>query len=135
VHKKEPRKTSGAIFLLWAVTERFDATLILLKRTFKWNSNLLYLPRLINRGKPAMVAMPNNVTAPIEACNPYDMELYRFARKLLEEQIAAEGPEFQRDLNFFQKENAAHMPMYREQITRQAVLEKIKIVARSCYID
>jgi hypothetical protein len=82
------------------LTERFDETLLLLRKAFGWRWPF-YVRRNVNRTRPPKSAIPVEILRQIEADNALDMALYEYARELFEEQIAAYGSSFERDLKTF----------------------------------
>lgn len=81
-------------FSVAGVTERFDETLVLLKRKQGWAKDLFYYPRNTNPDRPPTEDLPEALREAIRRRNRLDEELYRFANELLDERIAAEGPDF-----------------------------------------
>jgi Sulfotransferase family len=88
-------------FRVVGLTERFDETLILLKRMFGWQRALLYYPKNESSGRPRANSLSPDVIAAIRKRNELDLELYDFARQLLDEAIAAQGPGFRDELETF----------------------------------
>ncbi len=94
-------------FAVVGLTERFDESLILLRRAFGW-SKLTYLRVKVapkTQGNPVSPA----ATRFLEEQNRFDMELCEFAAKRFQEAIDAD-PSFERDLRRFQLANALHRP-------------------------
>jgi len=86
------------------LTERFDETLLLLRKTFGWK--MPFYQRInVNRRRPPAEELPPETLAQILADNALDTELYQFACDLFEEQVEAYGPSFQRDLQLFRTLN------------------------------
>jgi Sulfotransferase family len=77
-------------FAVVGLVERFDESLLMMIRQFGWNPKLKYLPRLINRSKPA--AIPSSVRELIQQRNALDFELYRQARAMFENALTNQGP-------------------------------------------
>lgn len=73
-------------FAVVGIAERFDETLILLKELFDW-SLPLYYKRNVTRGRPKKERISEADRHAIETRNALDMELYRYANALLDEQI------------------------------------------------
>ena len=76
-------------FSVVGITERFDETLLLVKRTFGWNKELLYFLKNVNRRRPSTVSLSTRTLDAIRARNQLDFELYEFANRLLDESISA----------------------------------------------
>ena len=88
-------------FSVVGVTERFDETLLLMKRRFKWTGSISYYPKNENPEKPATSTLASDDLSAILDRNELDQELYGFANELLDEAAAREGPGFQQELKAF----------------------------------
>lgn len=93
-------------FTVVGLTERFDETLILLKRTFGWRRKLWYYPKNENREAPRTPLSAGDIAA-IQQRNEFDMNLYEFANELLDEAVAAQGKGFQDELESFRADRRA----------------------------
>lgn len=89
-------------FSVVGVTERFNETLILLKRTFGWHKEILYYPKLVNQNRPSTSSLPKQTIDAIRERNELDMELYEFANSLLDEAIALQDSSFHDELQNFE---------------------------------
>ena len=87
-------------FALVGLTERFDESVLLLRRLFGWPS-ALYLPRKVNQLKQPVAALPSGTVRLIEAHNRFDRQLYDYAAELFERQVAELGPGFRAELATF----------------------------------
>jgi len=102
---EQARHNLGACAVV-GLTERFDETLLLLRRAFGWRWPF-YAHRNVNKKRPPASAIPAEVRHRIEADNALDVALYAAACERFEALIAAYGPSFQRDLRLFRTLNAA----------------------------
>lgn len=81
-------------FSVVGLAERFDETLVLLRRRLGWkiravpNSN-------VTRNRPARSAHSDSELAAVRAANELDAELYAWVRERFDAEVAAAGPEFQ----------------------------------------
>jgi hypothetical protein len=91
------------------LTEKFDQTLLLLKQTFGWNK-LLYAPQNVSTDAGGRSAVEGAARDVILAVNQLDVELYRYAQTLFDEQVKRQGPAFSRELEAFQKTNRRLKP-------------------------
>jgi len=82
------------------LAERFDETLLLLRKAFGWKMPF-YRRVNVNRSRPHTDQIAPETLARISADNAIDEELYRFACALFEQQVEAYGPSFRRDLRLF----------------------------------
>lgn len=85
-------------FSVVGVTERFDETLVLLKRRLGWTRDVLSYPRNVNPAKPPTASLSGEVIDAVRKRNELDFELWEYATELLDKSIAAEGNEFRDDL-------------------------------------
>lgn len=88
-----------------AITERFDASMLVAKQVFGWTGNINYIPRLVNTKRKAKPAEDPDTLELIEAHNRLDVELYRAANQLLDARIAAVGPGFEQQLEDYTRKN------------------------------
>ena len=98
-------------FAMVGLTERFDESVVLLKRILGW-SDMLYLPRLVNPQRPARTDLADSVVEPIRDRNKLDLELYRYARELFERLAERQSPEFEDEVRTFRALNEAHIREY-----------------------
>lgn len=87
-------------FALAGVLNRFDETVLLLKKKLGWNIPF-YEVRNQGRFKPELREVSPEALDLIKAHNQLDIELYAFASKLFDEQVKAQGPSFNRELKAF----------------------------------
>lgn len=94
------------------LTERFDETLLLLKRTFGWR-NVCYVRHNVTRGRPKRAALDAETLDVLRETNQLDVDLYRHAQKLFAAQVRAQGPSFARAVRTFQRVNRLVQPAAR----------------------
>lgn len=97
--------TSTTTFAVVGLTEGFDESLILLRRTFGW-SKLHYPPAnfsLRRGGRP----VPRSVLERIEALNWLDADLYEYAQRRMQQAIDA-AAQFDADLRRFRRSNSLY---------------------------
>jgi hypothetical protein len=99
-------------FSVVGVTEYFDETLILLKRTLAWTREAYYLPGLVNKDRPTSTSLPQKSVDAILERNELDTKLYEFAKELLYERLAGQGPDFDREVRRFKALNAEYIAKY-----------------------
>jgi hypothetical protein len=99
-------------FSVVGLTERFDETLVLLKRRLGWDEVPRYLPRLINSGKPPLVEVPRRVIRLVAGQNAFDQRLYDFARSVFDRQVEDSGPDFAEEVREFRSRNAERQKRY-----------------------
>jgi len=88
---------------LVGVTDRFDESLILVKRAFGWSlKDILYVSQKVDHTRPFRETIGTETVKLIEGYNKLDIKLYEFARQLLEERISQQDSSFKRELRIFQ---------------------------------
>jgi hypothetical protein len=93
-------------FAFVGTTERFDESLIALKRLLRW-PYVFYLPALVNTSRPEREELSPSTVALIAERNEYDLELHDFANGLLDERVASAGESFADELDRFRADNRA----------------------------
>jgi hypothetical protein len=99
-------------FKVIGLTEEFDKTLLLLKQAFGW-SRLQYTRQNVTGRRPMKQDLPPDTLQAIASANQLDIELYRYARALFQEQIRQCGPSFSREMRRFQLSNYVVAPLIR----------------------
>jgi hypothetical protein len=99
-------------FAVVGLTERFDETLLLLKRALGWQ-NIHYVRHNVTRQRPRRVSLDAETLAVIQACNQLDIKLYKHAQMLFDALLKAQGPSFARELWSFRFANRLVQPLAR----------------------
>jgi hypothetical protein len=81
-------------FAMAGVVERFDESLVLLKRRLGWERDVLYRPMNTTPDRPPASSLPARTRDGILRWNELDQELYDFAVRLLDEMVSAQDPSF-----------------------------------------
>jgi len=103
-HLQQAKQNLEAEFILAGTSEQFDATLLLLGQRLGWTPSPY--PKLnVNPSRRKRDELSRQAIAMIERHNALDLELYRYVTERLQQQIAAQGPEFQTALSAFQQAN------------------------------
>ena len=92
------------IFAVVGIAEEFDRSLILIKRILGWR-NPFYTKQNVSRGRALKEDLAPETLRVIEAYNALDIELYRYAKQLFEENIRSQGPSFEKELQAFRMLN------------------------------
>jgi hypothetical protein len=82
-------------FAVVGITERFDETLVLIRRTFGWSQEGAYWPKLVNKNRPSPETLPQASVDAVLRRNELDMELYRYASAKLASCISRQKTGFQ----------------------------------------
>jgi len=91
-------------FAVVGLTERFDETLILLKREFGWDWPF-YIRDNVTKDKAAREDIPSSTIDIIKEYNRLDIELYEYAKKCFNEQIDSQGQSFYDEVEKFKELN------------------------------
>ena len=106
------KRNLGKDFSVVGLTERFDETLLLLKRALGWR-NVNYVRHNVTRGRPRGASVDDETLSVLQASNQLDIQLYAYAKALLADQIRAQGPSFSRELWALRFSNDLLQPMGR----------------------
>jgi hypothetical protein len=96
-------------FAVVGTTERFDETLVLLKRKLGWQREIISYPRNVNASRMPTASLSPEVIAAIRQRNELDFELWQYATRLLDEAVATEGASFQTELESYQSLSRAQL--------------------------
>jgi hypothetical protein len=107
----EKAKTNlNQYFTVVGLTEKFDETLMLLKRAFDWKKPF-YTRRNVTTNRPGqndlLPATPNVIVKN----NQLDMALYQYATDLFQQQVREQGSSFSREVKLFQLTNRLFNPL------------------------
>ncbi|HEY0080868.1 MAG TPA: polyhydroxyalkanoic acid system family protein [Pyrinomonadaceae bacterium] len=94
-------------FAVVGLTERFDETLVLLKRRLGWTREVLSYPRNVNPHRMPTASLPQAVVDAARRRNELDFELWQYASALMDEAIAAEGEAFRSELERYRSLRAS----------------------------
>jgi hypothetical protein len=81
-------------FAVAGVLERFDETLILMKRRLGWTKDIEYWRKNSNSERPPLDAVPLATRRAILRWNELDGELYCFANSMMDEMVASQDDSF-----------------------------------------
>jgi hypothetical protein len=84
--------------LVFGLTERFDESLVLIKRRLGLRCILSRSDPRINQVRPRGQEVPVELAAAAEESNRYDMELYRYARELFDAESDLSEPDFEAEV-------------------------------------
>jgi hypothetical protein len=116
-------------FAVVGLTERFDESLILLKRAFQWRG-VYYARHNVTQERPPKAAISAETLAVVREHNQLDIELYEHAKALFGRQIEAQGPDLAEELDRFCRTNQRLQPLLRlywraRQVSVRALLREI----------
>jgi hypothetical protein len=88
-------------FKLVLVQERFDESLVLMKRTLNWDiEEILYIK--MNANKHKVVTLSSDLIKKLQETCFLDFKVYETFSKIFDEKVKAEGPDFVREVEWFQ---------------------------------
>ena len=93
------------------LVERFDETLVYLKRKLGWR-NIFYGVRNQTINRPSKDEIPNRTQQEIAKRNRTDIELYAYAQEALANKIVDDGPDFVREVNRFRAVNRPYAKLF-----------------------
>jgi hypothetical protein len=96
-------------FAVVGLAERFDETLILLKRAFGWRM-LLYIPLNVSVERSPCEELPKATRDTIVEANLLDIQLYQYAAILFEERVCHQGTSFAQEVKNLQIANRRFGP-------------------------
>jgi hypothetical protein len=118
-------------FSWFGLTERFDESLILLRRAFDWR-DVRYVSRNVARTRAELTAAQREL---LEHTNRLDMELYEYAQRAMDAGIAAEDV-FAKELERFKRANHRYRTWGRVTYTwPSAIKRRIKPEVRDLYAE
>jgi hypothetical protein len=91
-------------YAICGITERFDESVILMKRLLGWDYPF-YLKRNVISAKPSMAEVPESTVRTIKRINHLDTQLYQFALAKFQATIDEQDGSFRRELEVFRKYN------------------------------
>jgi hypothetical protein len=94
-------------FAVVGTTEEFDRSLILMSQRLGWRRPF-YTRQNVTHYRTVKNELPSETLHAIQAYNELDLELYRYAERLLQERIRNQGASFEKQLRSFEKMNAAY---------------------------
>lgn len=98
-------------FKVVGISERFNEVLVLLKRFLGWR-NVFYVKVNIAKDRPSVTDIPQDTLRVIETYNELDMELYDYAKHMLEKLIGQQDSSFKRELRNFELCNKLYQKGY-----------------------
>ena len=100
---EKAKKNLQEYFSIVGITERFDESLILMKQKLGWNSNPYYYRRNTNRTNSyAQLKIQEDTLATIREHNHLDIELYKYAYELFEQDLSViNNSNFKQNLSQF----------------------------------
>ena len=91
-------------FPVIGIQERFDESLILFKRAFRWKW-VYYSRRNVADSRASLTTLPDRVVRTIREFNQLDIDLYEYAQRKFEDLVLNEGITFRREVARFQLMN------------------------------
>lgn len=99
-------------FAVVGLTEEFDKTLFLLKRTFGWQ-RLFYARQNVSPKRPKRGNLSQVTLDAVTKVNLFDLELYQYATRIFQEQVRQQDASFAKEVESFQSVNQRLSPLIR----------------------
>jgi hypothetical protein len=110
-------------FAVVGLTERFDETLILMKKALKWNTPPFYVRLNVSRNRPRLEDIAKDTLDLIARYNELDCELYEYASKILQRRIQEQ--DIEKELMVFKILNRLYSAYRRPYTVLRSTLGKI----------
>ena len=105
------KKNLREYFIGVGLVESFDKSLLLFKKLLNWN-NIFYIKRNVTKNRPLKSDFSQETLNLIQKQNEFDLELYRYAAELFNEQVAQQGLSFEKELQKFNQRNSLYGNTY-----------------------
>ena len=117
------QKNLQSFFSIVGLSERFDETLILLKRAFGWRIPF-YVKANVTRNRPLKEDISKDTLNLIEEYNELDIELYRYVIEMFEESISQQIYTYKLELILFRLLNKLYVSGLLQRLGYPRELEK-----------
>jgi hypothetical protein len=91
-------------FAVVGLTEEFDRSLIIMKRAFKWRDPF-YISENVGQVRARKEKIPRDTLRVVENHNALDIELYRYAKDVFQEQVRMQGDSLDHEIRRFRALN------------------------------
>ena len=98
-------------FAVVGLVERFDETLLLLKKTLGWR-NLFYVKHNVTKNLHFQQEISKDTLNLIKKQNNLDIELYKYVREFFDLQVQRQTDSFQKELKLFKLLNNSYQKIY-----------------------
>jgi hypothetical protein len=95
-------------FAVAGLTERFDETLILLRRSLRWRRFPFYIRQNTTKNRLLKDSLSTEALNVIKKYNELDVRLYEYVRERFDESIGYQGADFRRELRRFHIMNGCY---------------------------
>ena len=114
-------------FAIVGLTERFDETLILLRRSLGWRRVPFYIRENTTKNRLLKNDLTTEVLNAIKRYNELDIELYEYVKERFDESVNHQGTGFIRDLRTFNIMNGYYQ---RAHSKSRSITSKVRALAR-----
>ncbi len=116
-------------FAVVRLTEKFDATLILMQAKLNWKIPV-YFKQNTTKNRPAKKDISRDTLKLIENYNELDIELYKYVQNIFEEQLN-QHPFFKRELKNLRLINRVYQPPSKIYSFCRSTIHKLKVSIES----
>ena len=106
------------------LVERFDESLLLLKQHLKWKQ-INYIRRNAGNKKPETINLAPAIKDCITNYNQLDIELYKYAQKLFNEQVSRQRDSLDRELMVFKRSNQRYSQLANSTQLQEKILNNL----------
>ncbi|MFC3884152.1 sulfotransferase family 2 domain-containing protein [Bacillus songklensis] len=87
-------------FTVAGLSEMFDESIFLMKKTFNWG-DISYSKENVTNNRPSVTDMPKDILSELEKRNEMDLELYTFTKELLAVKLESLDSDSKQELEMF----------------------------------
>ena len=102
---KDAKENLREYFAVVGINERFDETVMLMKKVLGWTTLPYYVRENVTSDRPGKEDIPEDTLKVIEKRNELDLDLYTFAKEMFAEQLCGQDPPFEKELESFKLQN------------------------------
>ncbi len=121
---EQAKKNLREHFSVVGLLERYDVSVVLMKRIFGWRMPL-YRIRNVTERRPPITEVPRQIVDIIEQNNRLDLELYHHCAAVLREMVEMQGEDFENDVGIHKRLNSAFQRVP-SQLSFENIERKIK---------
>lgn len=123
---KQAQRHLREFYSVVGIAERFDETLMLMRRLLQWRNTPFYAPRNVTRSRPRLSTLSPSVLRTIELHNAIDLELYEMAANEFGEVVERSG--IGGEVSRFRLLNAAYVRYFHSSQVARRMAQKARSV-------
>lgn len=107
------KQNIDSLFLTVGLTERFDESVILIRRKLGWKRFPVFTKKRVSDHDRSTAGLPAGARAALQSLNRAGMEIFTYAQERLDAQILEYGPDFRSEVNAFRLMNRVYQSIIR----------------------